>query len=108
MHIYIKNTVDLKISLNLINTLNLSSKEKSKISSVLYSMVFHNILDEILSKLQKKSHKIYIINTLKIEPPIKELEDFLEDKIKDHKKLLSKTANNVQKEFIQILKNHTI
>ena len=103
MHTYIKSTITFNITNQAFKELKIPKDYEKHFKTVLYSIVFHKIFDFTLTYLSNEDHKQFIINSLKSEPTITEMETFLEKNIKDHKNRYKKISEVAEKDFIKII-----
>lgn len=105
MHIYIKQTITFEVFDEKIKGSTLTEKEVTYLKNVLYSIVFHKILDLTLSSLPSQKHKEFILKSIEKEPEIAKMEKFLEKYIKDHKKQFKKVSAESELEVLELMLN---
>lgn len=108
MHTYIKQNITFNITTQTFKKLKISKSHQKHLKTVLYSIVFHQLFDFTLTLLRAENNKQFIITSLTSEPPINEMEIFLEANIKDHKNQYKKISKNAEKDFLKIVLNNLV
>lgn len=101
MHIYIKQMVDFTPTHNNLKSLNLNAKQQKYFRSVIYSIVFHKIVNEILNALYEDSLKAHFVKQVMQSDNSEEIQSFLNSKIDNHRHLIESVGEKSQLEVFE-------